>query len=298
MPDNDEFHRKSAVMSVATRELRQFVMDVLGKKSVFERDATIVADCWIAADLAGTPELGTRLLPDTIEAINTASIDPRAQILTLCETPAVALLDGSTGLGPVAATRAIELAIEKARQVGTGTIVVKNSRPVGNLAIYARKLAEAGLIGQIVTAGGPAKHGLTDDSKPIASAGRVARSLPICNGSPLIVRNTLAPPHTGLAFILDMLTGPLSGRKPPILKKRDPQIEGDEHFIYAIDPEQLIGRETFDKRMSMVMKELEDADRQRLQPAESTAETIELSAEHQAELEAIGKSVGVSLPWA
>ncbi|WP_166831385.1 Ldh family oxidoreductase [Thalassoroseus pseudoceratinae] len=284
-------------MSFAVAGLRQFVIDVLDKKSVFERDAAIVADCWVAADLAGTPELGTRLLPDAVEAINTASIDPRAQILTLTETPAVALLDGSTGLGPVAATRAIELAIEKAKQVGTGTVVVKNSRPVGNLSVYARKLADAGLIGQIITAGGPAKHALTDGSKPIASAGRVARSLPISDGSPLIVRDMLAPPHTGLAFVLDMLTGPLSGRKPPILKKRDPQIEGDEHFVYAIDPEQLIGRETFDKRMVMVMQELEDADREHLQPAESTAETIELTAEHQAELEAVGKTVGVPVPW-
>lgn len=285
-------------MPVATQELRQFVIDVLDKKSVFERDAVIVADCWVAGDLAGTPELGTRLLPDAVEAINTASIDPRAQILTLSETPAVALLDGSTGLGPVAVTRAIELAIEKAKDIGTGTIVVKNSRPIGNLAVYARMLAEAGLIGQIVTAGGPAKHALSDGSKPIASAGRVARSLPVADDLPLIVRGTLAPPHTGLAFILDMLTGPLSGRKPPILKKRDPQIEGDEHFVYAIDPDQLIGRETFDKRMSMVMKELEDGDRERLQPAKPTAETIELSPDHQAKLAAVGEAVGVPVPWA
>src|SRR5258705_13008533 len=76
-------------------------------------------------------------------------IDPRARTITLHDTPAAALLDGSTGIGHVAATRAMLLVMEKARAVGTGTVVVRNSRLCGDAGGIARLAAEAGLIGLV-----------------------------------------------------------------------------------------------------------------------------------------------------
>src|SRR5207247_2038508 len=39
----------------------------------------------------------------------------------------------------------------------------------------------------------------------------------------------------GLAFVSSLLAGPLVGGKMPIHKTRGPEVEGSEHFFYAID---------------------------------------------------------------
>ena len=78
-------------------------------------------------------------------------IDPRAQVLTVSETPAMAVLDGGRAIGHVAATKGMQLAIAKAREVGTGTVAVKNGQHFGAASVYALMAIEAGMIGYCTT---------------------------------------------------------------------------------------------------------------------------------------------------
>src|SRR5262249_39199991 len=62
-------------------------------------------------------------------------------------TRATALLEGNHGWGPVVARRAMRLAIEKARAVGTGTVAVRGSQHIGRVGEYPTLAAAENMIG-------------------------------------------------------------------------------------------------------------------------------------------------------
>ena len=128
---------------VPVEPLRQWVIDVLCHEAMFPVEAAAGADRLIEADLRGIPSHGTRALPRYLEQMQAGGIDPRATILTERDTPAMAVLNGGKGLGHVAATHAMQMAIAKAREVGTGTVAVRASQHFGAAQVYAMMAAAA-----------------------------------------------------------------------------------------------------------------------------------------------------------
>src|SRR5207237_9806075 len=63
------------------------------------------------------------------------------------QTPAMALVDGHWGFGPVVAVRATRLAIEMARASGVAAVSVRGSNHISRLGHYVLMAAEAGLVG-------------------------------------------------------------------------------------------------------------------------------------------------------
>jgi len=66
-------------------------------------------------------------------------------------TTAARLLDGDNGLGAVAGARAMEMALDLARQHGTGFVGVRNSNHFGPAAYYVEKAVSAGCIGLAIS---------------------------------------------------------------------------------------------------------------------------------------------------
>src|SRR5262245_29312589 len=125
MPATLDFpHDASQEVRVPADALRNFVIDLLVQKKMFRFDAETAADRLMTADLRGIQSHGTRALPRYLDGMDTGDIDPRAQVLTVHETAAMAVLDGGRALGHVAATKGMQMAIAKAREVGTGTVAV------------------------------------------------------------------------------------------------------------------------------------------------------------------------------
>ncbi|MEO6253632.1 MAG: Ldh family oxidoreductase, partial [Ferruginibacter sp.] len=67
------------------------------------------------------------------------------------ETPSTAVVDGDRGLGLVVAPFAMQVAIEKARAVGTGWVSVKNSNHFGIAGQHAMMALEEDMIGIAMT---------------------------------------------------------------------------------------------------------------------------------------------------
>ena len=120
MESNASDAESSSMMRVDRANLTQLILKLLQRKGVFASEAEIVVSRLIEADRCGQFADGVGSLPQYLDAMDLGDIDPRARIITLSDTPASAFFDGSTGIGHVAATRAMLLAIEKARIVGTG----------------------------------------------------------------------------------------------------------------------------------------------------------------------------------
>jgi LDH2 family malate/lactate/ureidoglycolate dehydrogenase len=67
---------------------------------------------------------------------------------------ATVIYDADRGLGHLAAARAMELAISRARELGIATVSIRNNGHCGALAYYTQQAAGAGCIGFAATTGG------------------------------------------------------------------------------------------------------------------------------------------------
>ena len=264
---------------VQAEPLKELMVDLYVRKGMFRAEAEIAASRQIEADLRGIHSHGSRATPRYIAAMDRGDIDPRGQTLVVTHTPAVAVLDGGRNLGHVASTRAMHMAIDMAREVGTGTVAVRNSQHYGAASVYSLMAARAGMIGYCTTSTGPATVAAYGSRKPATANNAFAWAAPLKSGPPFCLdmacavsswgkvqslgmygRNippgwaldaqgnptespaaakTLLPAAGargyGLAFLCSILAGPLVGGKMPLHKTRAPEIEGSEHFFYAID---------------------------------------------------------------
>lgn len=229
----------TAITRVDRASLTSLILKLLQRKGMFAAEAEIVATRLIEADLCGLSAEGVGSLPQFLDAMDLGDIDPRARLITLRDTPGTALLDGSTGMGHVATTRAMLLAIEKARAVGTGTVVIKNSRLCGDVGVIARLAADAGLIGFVT-------NSFAESVSHDAGDHALAWGLPTPDGSaPLVIRDRSLKFGEAPALAIGLLAAGLAGAEPMSRKRKANRVANTvEHFVQAIDPDQFGSRET------------------------------------------------------
>lgn len=118
-----------------------------------DQEAALFSAGLLRADLRGHNTQGIGLLPYLDEMFDAGSIAFGREILTVRDASATALLDAQGEAGHVAATRAMELAIEKAGKFGIGLVTVRNSSDCGMVANYALQALDAGMIGLSMSTG-------------------------------------------------------------------------------------------------------------------------------------------------
>lgn len=167
--------------------LKQLIVKLLVKKSVFQFDATVAADRMIEADLRGLQSHGCRALSKYIDAIDAGDIDPRARPMVEQETAATGVINGSTGLGHVAATKAMQLAVAKAKDAGIGAVAVHHGQHLGAASVYALLAAREGLIGYCTSStGGPSVAAVGSKARAVANNPH-AWAFPVGEEPPLVV---------------------------------------------------------------------------------------------------------------
>ena len=136
--------------------LEQFMRDVFTKLGVPPDDAAISAEVLIAADLRGIESHGISRLKYYYDRILAGVQNVETRFEVIKDTETTALVDGHHGMGHVIASRAMWLAIEKAKQFGLGAVSVRNSTHFGIAGFYSLMAAQEGLIGLTVTNARPA----------------------------------------------------------------------------------------------------------------------------------------------
>ncbi|MBI3974074.1 MAG: Ldh family oxidoreductase [Chloroflexi bacterium] len=132
-------------------ELDALAQVALQRAGMPEVAARVVAGVLVEAEARGIESHGLRLLPSYVARIRSGGFNAKAEPRLVREGPAVALLDGQNGLGPLVATRAMEIATAKARAAGIGACAAYNSNHYGAAACYALLAARQGLIGIATT---------------------------------------------------------------------------------------------------------------------------------------------------
>lgn len=139
-------------------DLVAFTKQVLLRCGMSEEDAGIAATVLIDADLMGIDSHGIAHLAthrSYVPGLRAGTVNPRPAIRIVRETAATALVDGDGGSGLVVGYRAMQIAMRKAQETGSGTVAVTNSRHFGAAGYYALMAAQADLIGMAMTNSSP-----------------------------------------------------------------------------------------------------------------------------------------------
>ena len=170
-------------------ELTAICLNVFGKLNIPAAEAEIVTRSMVDANRVGHDSHGVIHLAKYVRELETGLIQPNAPIETLHESASIAVLDGNWGFGPVIATRAVELAIEKAKQTDVSSVAVSQCNETGRLGEYACLAADAEMIGLLMAndhGGGTcvAPHGGVEGR---LSTNPIACAVPIEGQDPIVL---------------------------------------------------------------------------------------------------------------
>lgn len=132
--------------------MENFMTDVLISSGIIEEDARIISDVLIEADKLGIDSHGIgRLKSIYYDRIKDGIVNPVTKINVLKDTPTTAVLDANNGMGHVVSYKAMNMAIDKAKQYGMGMCAVTNSSHFGIAGYYANMATKNGMIGIVGT---------------------------------------------------------------------------------------------------------------------------------------------------
>lgn len=136
---------------ISFKKLLEFTQRVFIKMGCNEEHASLAADVLVAADLRGIDSHGVARLSGYIRLWEAGRINTNPHIKIIHETPSTAVVDGDSGLGLVVAPYAMQIAIDKAKNVGTGWVSVQNSNHFGIAGYHAMMALEHDMIGMAMT---------------------------------------------------------------------------------------------------------------------------------------------------
>ena len=135
--------------------LRTFITQFFEKLGCPVEDASAIADAFVRAELRNLSSHGMIRLKDHHQLWEAGRLNVRPDIRVVHETPGTAVVDGDNGVGMLVATRAMQVAMEKAKNTGSGWVAVRNSNHFGIGSYYALMAAENDMIGLSMTNGNP-----------------------------------------------------------------------------------------------------------------------------------------------
>jgi L-2-hydroxycarboxylate dehydrogenase (NAD+) len=192
-------------MTFSYSHLFEFTKDILIKIGCSEKDAAIATEVLLSADLRGVDSHGVARLSGYIRLWEKGRINPNPKIRVIYETPSTAVVDGDGGLGLVVAPFAMQVAIDKAKNAGTGWVSVKHSNHYGIAGYHAMMALEHDMIGISLTNASPLVS-------PTFSKERLLGTNPISVAIPADKQ----PP-----FVADMATTTAANGKLEILQRKN-----------------------------------------------------------------------------
>lgn len=137
---------------VSFEVLEQFMKETFTAVGLSDEDAAVCADVLIESDKRGIDSHGIgRLKPIYIDRIRDGIINPITKVDVIREGSTTAVLDGNNGMGQVVSKKAMQMAIDKAKQFGMGMVAVRNSNHYGIAGYYATMATQEGMIGMTGT---------------------------------------------------------------------------------------------------------------------------------------------------
>ena len=187
------------------QQLYQFTYSIFIAIGCNNEDATTATEALLAADLRGIDSHGIARLVGYVRLWEAQRVNAKPQIKIVYETPSTAVVDGDSGLGLVVAPFAMQVAIDKAKNVGTGWVSVRNSNHFGIAGYHAMMALEHDMIGMA----------MTNASALVAPTFSIERML---GTNPIAVA---IPAKNQPAFVADFATSTAANGKLELLQRKN-----------------------------------------------------------------------------
>lgn len=184
--------------------LKNFTEKVFEKMGCNHEDARMASQVFMAAELRGLPSHGMIRIKDYFQLWEANRINTRPKVKVVHESPSTAVVDGDGAIGMIAATKSMQIAIEKAKNSGTGWVSTRHSNHYGIAAYYSMMALEHDMIGISMTNANPVVA-------PTFSVSRLLGTNPIAVAIP--AQNE--PP-----FVADFATTPIARGKLAVAAKK------------------------------------------------------------------------------
>ena len=142
-------------MRIEPKRLKEISIAILKGLDAADHEAKLVADCLVQAEMRGIDTHGVHFLRLLSDRIDARMIRIPTEVEVVRENGATSVLDGGNGLGQVAAHRAMRMSIQKAKELGMGLSLIRNTNHIGILAFYTLMAAEEGMVGLAMSNSAP-----------------------------------------------------------------------------------------------------------------------------------------------
>ena len=167
------------------QHLYNFTYNIFIKIGCDETDASVAAKVLLSSDVRGIDSHGVARLSGYVRLWQAKRINANPEIKIIHETPSTATIDGDAGLGLVVAPYAMQIAIDKAKQVGTGWVSVQNSNHFGIAGYHAMMALQHDMIGIAMT-NGSALVAPTFSIEKMLGTNPIAVAIPAKNEPPFV----------------------------------------------------------------------------------------------------------------
>ena len=171
----------------------------------------LLLNVFLAAELRDHASHGMIRIKDYYELWKAGRINTQPHVVIVHESPSTAVVDGDNAVGMVSARRSMEIAIEKAKNAGTGWVATRNSNHFGIAGYYAMMALKSDMIGICLTNANPLVA-------PTFSISRMMGTNPIAVAIPALRQ----PP-----FVADFATTPVARGKLAIAEKKVKKFRSD-----------------------------------------------------------------------
>jgi LDH2 family malate/lactate/ureidoglycolate dehydrogenase len=317
-------------IKVAAGDLRNFVASIFKKVPIAEDHALLIAELLVDTDLRGVVSHGVVQVDRYVRSYQQGKTNTQPKVSVLQEGPVTTAFAGDGGLGMIVATRAMQKAIQMAKQMGVGVTTSTYHAHLGSTGKYVRMAMRENLIGISFSGRNAAPH--YDAESTIL--GSIQGSPPLSFGMPsgpnhppfLLDMASHIPwdeeffkkmPQVyfkaiGLSHVANIMSGTLSGQmlvtfEPQKIKYKDADQSG---FFMALDIQRFVPLQAFKADMDHLMDEIS---RMKPLPGFRSAdlpggpewkkekaylkEGIPISAEAQRSLETLASEFHLPVPW-
>jgi LDH2 family malate/lactate/ureidoglycolate dehydrogenase len=220
--------------TVQANALVDFCVRVFEKMGVSAGDARITADVLVQANLRGIDSHGVARLERYVNGLRDGVMVARPEEGIVVETPTTVTLDAGAGLGQPVSHRAMNMAIDRARDYGCGFATVRNSNHYGIAGYYAMMALEHDMIG-------------------ISTTNAAVLVVPTFSRDAMYGTNPIAlavPAGKERAFVMDMATSTVPRGKLEVYHRQEKPLPlgwaTDERGVATGDPARVL--ENFQKR--------------------------------------------------
>ncbi len=203
--------KTSAGVTVAAEPLKAAVRAIVECAGSSEREARLVAEQLVEANLTGHDSHGVGMVPRYVEALDEGGLRINQQLRVVTDAGPLLMLDGNAGYGQVMAFDAMALGIERVAAHGVAVVGLANSHHIGRIGCWAEQCVAAGYV---------SIHFVNVISKPVVApfGGRDARFVtnPFCVGIPMA---------SGEPIVLDFATSRIAMGKVRVAYNKGEQVK-------------------------------------------------------------------------